>query len=240
MKTYLIVCLIALCAAAACTTEVPVTVEVEVTSIVRETVEVEATREVEVTREVDVTREVEVTREIPVTREVDVTREVPVTREVEATREIEVTREVEITRVIEVTRQVPVTRTVEVNRPPMPRELCSDYPYILALGELQRDYSISVADHEFRALIEDQLRDTRSHQSSICGSVRQTPSIKYEMKTWEGWGICSETLGVAQYVLSGPVEYEDLSAAVQDTVWNLLVGYDDYCENSYLESVGLE
>lgn len=124
MKTYLTVCLIVLCAAVACTTEVPVTIEVErpVTRVVRETVEVEATREVDVTREVPVTRiveatrRIEVTRNVPVTREVDVTREVPVTREVEVTRQVTVTREVPVTRVVVETVQVPVTRTVQVTR----------------------------------------------------------------------------------------------------------------------------
>lgn len=124
MKTYLTVGLIALCAAVACTTEVPVTIEVEkpVTRVVRETVEVEATREVDVTREVPVTRiveatrRIEVTRNVPVTREVDVTREVPVTREIEVTRQVTVTREVPVTRVVVETVQVPVTRTVQVTR----------------------------------------------------------------------------------------------------------------------------
>ena len=130
MKTYLTTCLVALCAAVACATEVPVTIEVDkpVTRIVRETVEVEATREVDVTREVPVTRvveatrRVEVTRNVPVTREVTVTREVPVTREVEVTRVVEATRQVNVTREVPVTRvvvetvEVPVTRTVQVTR----------------------------------------------------------------------------------------------------------------------------
>lgn len=124
MKTYLTAGLIALLAAVACTTEVPVTIEVEkpVTRVLRETVEVEATREVDVTREVPVTRiveatrRIEVTRNVPVTREVDVTREVPVTREIEVTRQVTVTREVPVTRVVVETVQVPVTRTVQVTR----------------------------------------------------------------------------------------------------------------------------
>ena len=169
MRTSLTVGLIALFAAVACTSEVPVTIEVEkpVTRVVRETVQVEATREVDVTREVPVTRiveatrRIEVTRNLPVTREVDVTREVPVTREIEVTRQVTVTREVTVTRIVVETVQVPVTRTVPVTRevevtrevvitrlqpaepatvtPPNPRELCADYPFIIELGNLQSE-----------------------------------------------------------------------------------------------------
>lgn len=240
MKSVVVGVMAVLCAALACTTEVPVTVEVEVTKVVIETVEVEATREVEVTREVPVTLEVEVTREVPITREVEATREIPVTREVEATREVEVTRQVEVTKVIEVTRQVPVTRTVEVSRPPMPRDLCSDYPYILQLGELQRDHFIAMADRESKVIVESQLDDARLHQSQICGPGFRLSATNYEMKTWEGWGICYETLSFARSVLNDDVAYADLTPAVQDSVLELLVGYNDYCDNAYLESIGLE
>ena len=285
MKTYLTACLIALCAAVACTTEVPVTVEVEkpVTRVVPETVRVEVTREVDATREVHVTREVpvtriveatrriEVTRNVPVTREVNVTREVPVTREVEVTRQVTVNREVPVTRVVVETVQVPVTRTVQVTlevevtrevvitrlqpaepttvTPPNPRELCADYPFIIALGNLQSEIYEAQATVAERATsgnseiarnaanwFSNRLRTTRLNQFQVCG-VQPVPfgwELR-EMQTFEGNAVCSETFDLVRDVFSLAPNWDNAPTEIREAWYDAMDGYVNYCDNDFLE-----
>ena len=201
--------------AAACTSEVPITVQVPVTVEVPATVEVPVTWEVEVTRQVEVTREVEATREVPVTRIAVETREVPVTREVEVTRAVPVTREVAVTREVPVTRVVVQTREVEVTRsasPPRPNTLCADYPYMLLLGEAERDlhkYSYDLffgsgddlepwATENFRDM-EARLLSTQVNQSQICGlDASNTTRERWEIRSWEGWAVCESVYTEAE------------------------------------------
>ena len=274
----------------ACTTEVPVTVEVPVTQISVETVEVpvtvevEATREVEVTREVEATRRVEVTREVeatrivevtrrvpvPITREVEVTREMPVTREVEVTREVPVTRQVEatvevpVTRVVERTREVEVqvTRTVQVTSVVVvtptpdpndlrrtPRRLCDDYPYMVRVIELLRDFAeasavvsergqpsyfpdASVA-RGLRSQAQADLERLISNHYSICG-LQPIPIFfeTREMSTPEGEGICRiVSRGMFQSSFDQDVKDDTMIDAFLD-VTNAFV---NHCDNDFFD-----
>ena len=249
MKTYPTAGLIALFAAIACTTEVPVTVEVEkpVTRVVPETVRVE------VTREVDATREVPVTREIEVTRQVTVTREVPVTRVVVETVQVPVTRTVQVTREVEVTREVVITRVEPAGpaslTPPKPRQLCADYPFIIELGELQLDLyeaQAAVAERvgsETRAVAKaavdwftDRLATTRLNRFQVCGVQPELYGLEHrEMQTFEGNAVCSNTLDLVRDVYALNPDWDNAPEDISDAWYDNLDGYVDYCDNDFLE-----
>lgn len=205
--------LVLACAVAACTTEVPVTREVEATRIVVQTVEVP------VTREVEATRIVERTVEAPVTREV----------------EVAVTREVEVTR---------------VSPPPMPDGLCSDYPYMLLLGEAERDYhqwwydtffgtGSEVETESIRDLkdIETQLINARANQSEICGSPGgSVTSDRWEMHSWEGWATCESVFSEVEYWYRfSDDEWNDLALDLRIAINGMFNRYAAYCDNSLLD-----
>ena len=243
MKTCLTASTIALFAAIACATEVPVTVEVEkpVTRVVPETVLVEATREVDVTREVEVTRQVTVTREVPVTRVVVETVQVPVTRTVQVTREVEVTREVVITRV---EPAGPASLT-----PPKPRQLCADYPFIIELGELQLDLyeaQAAVAERvgsDTRAVAKaavdwftDRLATTRLNRFQVCGVQPELYGLEHrEMQTFEGNAVCSNTLDLVRDVYALNPDWDNAPEDISDAWYDNLDGYVNYCDNDFLE-----
>ena len=169
------------------------------------------------------------------------------------TTEVPVTVEVQVTRITEVTREVPVTRVVEVTREAQHTlgllDLCSDYDYIVELGNRQRDY-LTVALEVARMSLPSshgaiefgetnlervnlQLRTAKNNSSRICGvrSVRLAPL--YEMKTLEGWGVCVETLRIFDLVYEEP--WEQLGKKFEDSMFALLDGYSQYCDNEYLD-----
>ena len=169
------------------------------------------------------------------------TTEIPVT--VEVTREVETTREVEVTRIVEVTREAPGGLDLD--------DLCSDYEYIVELGDRQLDYMTVAIEAAKKSLpqgdaaleygetrLEEvgwQVRTARHNSATICGplSVSEAALPLYEMRTLEGWGVCMETLRVFNQVYGEP--WEQLGQELEDAMFALLDGYAQYCDNDYLE-----
>lgn len=169
------------------------------------------------------------------------------------TTEVPVTVEVEVTRTTEVTREVPVTRVVEVTREAQHTlgrlDLCSDYGYIVELGNRQLEYLTVALEVARRSLpsshgaiefgetnlerVHLQVRTAKNNSSAICGvrSVRLAPL--YEMKTLEGWGVCVETIRIFDLVYEEP--WEQLGKEFEDSMFALLDGYSQYCDNEYLD-----
>ena len=212
MKTFLTASLIALFAAVACTTEVPVTVEVEVT------------QEVEVTRLVEVTRHVEVTRKVEVTREVE-------------------------------DESVPRPRDLCLDYPYMlelgelQRRL---YDSSLSAGQGATPFLSSLElDRATRDSLFYQLRTSRLNRSLICGSTPEPRGLaddphynssdplwakirRWEMKSFEGTGVCSMTLRTLGRVLDARVDMDDLPAKVRDAITAVTHGYVDFCDRNFL------
>ena len=256
------------------TVEVPVTVEVEATRIVERTVEVtrevDVTRQVEVTRQIPVTRQVVVTREVQVTREVEVRKEVPVTRQVEVTievpvtREVVATREVQVTRVVEQTREVEVevTRTVEVTNVVIvtptpdqydlrrtPRRLCADYPYMIRVTELLRDFagaSVSASERGRPTYFPDAsvARVLRNQaQSDLEGLIRNHVAIcglqpipifyeTREMTTPEGEGICRM---VSRGMFMGRYDRDVNDDASVEAFLDVTNAFANHCDNDFFQ-----
>ena len=183
---------------------------------------------------------------------------------VACTTEVLVTMEVEVTREVVVTREVEVTRQVEVDAAPEPTELCSDYPYITRLGELQLaiyDSHLAVGRREIPSdesvghmrILRDRLatglQSSLVNRIQICG-VQPEPigliardagsgfgrdPIQREMQTFEGTSVCSETLFLIRTVYRSSGGLEDTPREIINAVSSAILGYVDFCDNDFLE-----
>ena len=175
---------------------------------------------------------------------------VEVTQEVEVTREVLVIRDVEITREIEVHWDMEVTRVVEVIAAPKPRPICQDYPYMLALGELQLgflDARVELAERAGSAPVYDEktardrlanrLSTSRINQIKICGGDFEPFGVtQREMSSFEGSAVCSETLNFLNDVASANPNLDDAPTEIS-IAWNdVLDGYANYCVDHFLGS----
>ena len=211
---------------------------------------------VEVTREVVVTREVEVTRpapspviellEVPVTVLVDSVRTVEVTKEVEVPVTVEVTR-VSLQRIIE-TVEVPVTRVVESNRSRIPRELCEDYPHMVALLQSQRrfwevkeNFATSVEGQQvYRIAVENMssvIERVDSNRVSVCGdSSHARPKLLHSMKSSEGWAMCGGAASLARNY-ANPLSWRSVPLGERAGAAVFVFGIRDHCFGGSTELV---
>lgn len=212
MGTYLTVCLIALCAAVACTTEVLVTSEVEVTR------EVAVTRVVVVTREVAVTREVEVTREVKIDaapEPEELCSDYPFMYRLGALQRSIFDSHLEVGR-----REIPSHESVanmQVNRDRLDSTLQS-----ALVNQIQ---ICGVQPQPFQLM-------PRGTFFSFSG---QPPERQREMQTFEGESVCSDTLKLVQIVLNSSGNFDGLPSEIKDALRNTLQGYVDFCDNDFLE-----
>lgn len=183
---------------------------------------------------------------------------------VACTTQVPVTMEVEVTREVVVTREVEVTREVQVDSAPEPPELCSDYPYITRLGELQLaiyDSHLEVGRREIPSdesvgdmrTLRDQLasglQSSLINRIQICG-VQPEPigliardagsgfgrdPIQREMQTFEGTSVCSDTLFLIRTVYRSSGGLEDTPREITNAVTSGILGYVDFCDNDFLE-----
>lgn len=208
-----IACLIVTVALIGCTTEIPVTVEVEVTRIAEVTREVEATREVEVTRIVELVREVPSTAEAAVTRVVEVTREVP-----HALDLVDLCADYRYIFELGDRQRDYFTVALETARRSLP----------------QGDPAIEFGETTLEQ-VDWQVRTAWYNSATICGPLPVPAGglPRYEMRTLEGWGVCIDTLSIFNMVYEEP--WEQFSQDFENAMFALLDGYVQYCDNDYLD-----
>ena len=169
-----------------------------------------------------------------------------------------------MTREVAVTRELEVTREVESDAAPEPPELCSDFPYMTRLGELQLaifDSQLIVGRREIpsdesvahmrilRDRLASDLQSSLVNRIQICGvqpepigliardagsNFRQRP-IQREMQTFEGASVCSDTLFLIQEVYRSSGGADSMPREIVDAVATGIQGYVDFCDNDLLE-----
>lgn len=154
---------------------------------------------------------------------------------------------VEVTREVEVTLEVEVTREVEVKAAPNPRPICSDYPYMLALGELQLGYfdaSVTIAERAVSGTIleakasrdwfADRIATSRLNQVVICGGdFEPFGSTQREMNSFEGSAVCTNTLDLLDDIYTFNPDWDNAPREAREA-WNALAeGYVNYCDNDF-------
>lgn len=169
---------------------------------------------------------------------------------VEVTREVEVTQVVEATSHVQVTRQVQVTRVIEVAIPPEPRPICLDYPYMLALGELQLGFfnaQVALAERAVSGPVDeekaardwfaDRLATTRLNQVIICGGDFEPFGFNVrEMNSFEGSAVCTDTLDLLQDSARVNPDWDNAPPEVSEAWNDMMDGYVNYCDNHFLGS----
>lgn len=177
---------------------------------------------------------------------VEVTRVVEVPREVEVPVTVEVTR-ISFQRVVE-TVEVPVTRVVDTNQSSIPRELCEDYPYMVGLLGLQRDFfnvkktfATSVEGQQVYEIAVDglssQIDKVDSNRILICGNASQAYRMGlHMMKSSEGWAMC---LGIASAARNhaNPPSWRSVPLGERAGAVDLVFGIRDYCFDGSTELV---
>lgn len=155
---------------------------------------------------------------------------------------------VEVTREVEVTLEVEVTREIEVQAAPRPRPICSDYPYMLALGELQLGYfdaSAAVAARAVSGAIQESLaaRDrfadiiatSRLNQVRICGGDFEPFGVtQRDMDSFEGATVCTSTLVLLADVFSLNPNWDNAPPEVSEAWSTMMDGYVNYCDNDFV------
>ena len=155
---------------------------------------------------------------------------------------------VEVTREVEVTRDVEVTREVEVNTAPRPLPICSDYPYMLALGELQLGYhnaNFVVAERAISGAIQltkaardwfaDRIATSRRNQTLICGGDFEPYGVtQREMNSFEGSTVCTETLVLLDDVYTINPDWDNTPPEVSEAWSAMLDGYINFCDNDFV------
>ena len=136
--------------------------------------------------------------------------------------------------------------------PPKPADLCSDYPNIIALGNLQLAYYQALERYGSRGLLqqspifdgpkadadwfEEQMSETNLNSFEICGiDIELWLQDRREMKSFEGIAVCSDTLFlIERNTRAVGDEFESLSPDLQEALGGLMYGYADYCDNDFL------
>ena len=157
---------------------------------------------------------------------------------------------VEVTREVEVTQEVEVTLEVNANPASRPSPICWDYPYLLALAELQLgffDAQVAVAqravagpvDEEIAARdwFADRLATSRLNQIIICGGDFEPFGFNQrEMNSFEGSAVCTDTLDLLQDTARANPDWDNAPPEVS-AAWNdMMDGYVNYCDNHFLGS----
>ena len=137
--------------------------------------------------------------------------------------------------------------------PPKPPDLCSDYPNIIQLGNLQLAYyqALEQAGQSGELLrsplfdglkadanwFEEQMLETNLNSFEICGiDFELWGQGQREMRSFEGIAVCSDTLFlIERNSRATGREFESLSPEIQEAMGGLMFGYVDYCDNDFLE-----
>lgn len=206
MKTYLIICLVAVCASVACTTEVPVTVEVRVT------------REVEVTRELEVTREVEV---LPTSLRLTLCADYPYITEL---------AELQLGLFDAAMASADPAISGLFDTEKSGSERISD----VLLDAL--NFSALKEEKSGSERFADRLQTAKHNQIEICGhDLEPFGTIQREMRSFEGVGVCTNTFGLIRDTVALYPDWDNAPSAISEAVLALADGYDSYCDNYFAE-----
>lgn len=212
MKTYLIICLVVVCAAVACTTEVPVTVEVRVTR------EVDVTREVEVTRELEVTREIEV---LPTSLRLTLCADYPYITELAELQ-------------LGLFDAAMASANPAVSSLFVAKRTNSDVVSDVIRGAL--NFPDTEEEKTGSERFADRLRTARDNQIEICGhDLEPFGTIQREMRSFEGVGVCTGTFGLIRDTVALYPDWDNAPSAISEAVLALADGYDSYCDNYFAE-----
>lgn len=206
MKTYLIICLVAVSASVACTTEVPVTVEVRVT------------REVEVTRELEVTREVEV---LPTSLRLTLCADYPYITEL---------AELHLGLFDAAMASADPAISGLFDTETSGSERISD----VLLDAL--NFSALKEEKTGSERFADRLQTAKHNQIEICGhDLEPFGTIQREMRSFEGVGACTNTFGLIRDTVALYPDWDNAPSGISEAVLALADGYDSYCDNYFAE-----
>ena len=151
----------------------------------------------------------------------------------------------EISVTVEVTREVEVTLEVDVDSAPRPNPICWDYPYMLALGELQLaffDSQVSLAERAVAGPVDEEkaardwfagrLATSRLNQVIICGGDFEPFRFNVrEMNSFEGSAVCTDTLDLLQDSARANPGWDNAPPEISETWNDMMDGYVNYCDN---------
>lgn len=131
------------------------------------------------------------------------------------------------------------------------RTLCSDYPYITELGELQLglfNAQVAVGERAVSGPVEEQraardwfadrIQTARHHQIEICGGDFEPFAfgpIQREMRTFEGDAVCGNTFALITNTVNLNPDWDNAPPEISEAVLALVDGYDSYCDNDFVE-----